>query len=134
MDHKTEGEQYLADNAKYDDITVTPSGLQYMIRTLGDGPKPGPSATVEVNYHGTFINNKPFDSTYMGDPAVLSLDNVIAGWQEGIPLMPVGSVWKFYIPHELAYGADGFEDVIPPYAALIFEIELLDIVDPGDDV
>jgi FKBP-type peptidyl-prolyl cis-trans isomerase len=133
MDHKAEGERYLADNAKYPDISVTASGLQYMVRKQGSGPKPGPNATVEVNYHGTFINNKEFDSTYMGDPAVLSLNAVIAGWQEGIQLMPVGSIYKFYVPHELAYGADGFEDVIPPFAALIFEIELLDIVDPGSD-
>ncbi len=133
MDHKAEGERYLADNAKYDDITVTASGLQYMIRKTGAGPRPGPDATVEVNYHGTFINNKEFDSTYMGDPAILSLNDVIAGWQEGIQLMPVGSIYKFYIPHELAYGEAGFEDIIPPYAALIFEIELLEIVAPSAD-
>ena len=127
MDHKAEGEQYLADNAKYDDVQVTASGLQYSVRTQGDGPRPGPDDTVEVNYHGTFINNKVFDSTYTGDPATFALDSVIDGWQEGLQLMPVGSIYKFYIPHHLAYGEDGFDDLIPPYATLIFEIELLGI-------
>ena len=127
MDHKAEGEQYLADNAKYDDVQVTASGLQYSVRTQGDGPRPGPDDTVEVNYHGTFINNKAFDNTYSGDPATLALTAMIDGWQEGLQLMPVGSVYKFYVPHHLAYGEDGFEDLIPPYAALIFEIELLGI-------
>lgn len=127
MDHKSAGEQYLADNAKYDDIHVTASGLQYSIRKAGSGPQPGPDSTVEVNYHGTFINGKVFDSTYSGDPAVFALDDVIEGWREGLQLMSVGAVYKFYIPHQLAYGEDGFEDVIPPYAALVFEIELLEI-------
>ena len=127
MNHKEEGEQYLADNTKYDDINVTESGLQYIIRKSGDGPQPGPDNRVEVNYHGTFINGKVFDSTYMGDPAIFGVSDVIDGWQEGLQLMAVGSVYKFYIPYQLAYGEDGYEDVIPPYAALIFEVELLDI-------
>jgi FKBP-type peptidyl-prolyl cis-trans isomerase len=129
MDHKSEGERYLAENARYDDVQVTASGLQYTVRKQGDGPQPGPHATVEVNYHGTFINNKAFDSTYTGDPAVFSLDDVIAGWQEGLQLMPVGSVYKFYIPPQLSYGEDGYDDLIPPHATLIFEIELIRIVD-----
>ena len=128
VNHKEEGERFLADNAKYDDVHVTASGLQYMVRKQGDGPRPGPNDTVEVNYHGTFLNNKAFDSTYSGDPATLSLDSVIDGWREGLQLMPVGSVYRFYIPHDLAYGEDGYEDLIPPYATLIFEIELLGIV------
>lgn len=127
MDHKQAGEQYLTDNAKYDDIHVTASGLQYMIRREGDGPRPGPDDTVEVNYHGTFISGKVFDSTYTGDPAVFALSDVIEGWQEGLQLMNVGSIYKFYIPYQLAYGEEGFEDVIPPFAMLIFEVELLDI-------
>lgn len=127
MDHKTAGEQYLAENAKYDDVTVAESGLQYSVRRMGDGPRPGADAAVTVNYHGTFINGKAFDSTYSGDPVTLALADVIDGWREGLQLMPVGSVYKFYIPYTLAYGEDGFEDVIPPYAALIFEIELLEI-------
>ena len=128
MNHQQEGERFLAENAKYDDVKVTESGLQYTVRQQGDGPRPGPDDTVEVNYHGTFLNNKAFDSTYSSDPVTLSLDSVIEGWQEGLQLMPVGSVYKFYIPPQLAYGADGFEDLIPPEATLIFEIELLGIV------
>jgi FKBP-type peptidyl-prolyl cis-trans isomerase FklB len=127
MNHKEEGEKYLAQNAKYDDVKVTPSGLQYTIKKQGNGPKPGPNDTVEVNYHGTFINNKAFDSTYSGDPVIFSLDSVIAGWTEGLQLMPVGSIYKFYIPYNLAYGEEGYPGTIPPYATLIFEIELLAI-------
>lgn len=127
VNHKEDGEQYLADNAKYDDVQVTASGLQYIIRRQGDGPKPGPTDHVEVNYHGTFLNNKVFDSTYSDDPVILDLDDVIDGWQEGLQLMPVGSVYKFYIPYQLAYGEEGLEDEIPPYAMLIFEVELIAI-------
>lgn len=127
MNHKEEGENYLAQNAKYDDVKVTPSGLQYSIKKQGSGPKPSLKDTVEVNYHGTFINNKAFDSTYSGDPAIFPLDGVIAGWTEGLQLMPVGSIYKFYIPYNLAYGEEGYPGAIPPYATLIFEIELLTI-------
>lgn len=127
MNHKEEGENYLAQNAKYDDVKVMPSGLQYTVKKLGSGPKPGPTDTVEVNYHGTFINNKAFDSTYNGDPISFPLDGVIAGWTEGLQLMPVGSIYKFYIPYNLAYGEEGYPGAIPPYATLIFEIELLAI-------
>lgn len=127
MNHKEEGEKYLAQNAKYDDVKVTPSGLQYSIKKQGNGPKPGPTDTVEVNYHGTFINNKAFDSTYSGDPVTFPLDGVIAGWTEGLQLMPVGSIYKFYIPYSLAYGEEGYPGAIPPFSTLIFEIELLAI-------
>jgi len=127
VNHREEGKRFLAENARYDDVHVIDSGLQYIVRKQGDGPRPGPDDTVEVNYHGTFLNNKAFDSTYSGNPVTLSLDSVIEGWREGLQLMPVGSVYKFYIPHHLAYGEDGFEDVIPPYATLVFEIELLGV-------
>ncbi len=127
MNHKEEGEKYLAQNAKYDDVKVTPSGLQYTVKKQGNGPKPGPNDTVEVNYHGTFINNKAFDSTYSGDPAIFPLEDVIAGWTEGLQLMPVGSIYKFYVPYNLAYGEEGYPGAIPPFATLIFEIELLTI-------
>ena len=128
MDHKSEGEAYLERNAKHDDVHVTASGLQYSIMREGDGPKPGPNANVEVHYHGTFINNKVFDSSVQrGDPLTFNLQSVIAGWTEGLQLMSVGSQYKLYIPYHLAYGERGAAGVIPPFATLIFEVELLGI-------
>lgn len=128
MDHKSEGAAFLERNAQHDDVHVTPSGLQYTIMRKADGPKPGPNDTVEVHYHGTFINNKKFDSSYdRFEPLVFNLKAVIQGWQEGLQLMSVGSQYKLYIPYQLAYGEDGYPGAIPPYATLIFEIELLSI-------
>lgn len=128
MDPKQEGQEFLENNAKHDDVHVTASGLQYIIMRDADGPKPGPNDTVEVNYHGTFINNKKFDSSYdRFEPLVFGLGDVIAGWTEGLQLMSVGSQYKFYIPYNLAYGENGYPGVIPPYATLIFEVELLAI-------
>ena len=128
MGHKEEGEEFLANNAKHDDVNVTASGLQYSVRTEGGGPKPTANDTVEVHYTGTFLNNKTFDSSYgRGQPATFPLKNVIAGWTEGLQLMSVGSIYKFYIPYNLAYGENGAGGLIPPYATLIFEVELLDI-------
>ena len=128
MDHKQAGEDFLAQNAKHDDVHVTASGLQYSVLRQGDGPKPGPTDTVEVHYHGTFIDNKTFDSSYTrGTPISFPLNRVIAGWTEGVQLMNVGSHYKFYIPYQLAYGENGMPGAIPPFAALIFEVELLAI-------
>jgi FKBP-type peptidyl-prolyl cis-trans isomerase len=128
MSSREDGVAFLKRNATYDDVQVTPSGLQYSVRKMGDGPRPTPTDTVEVNYHGTFTDNKAFDSTYTGDPITFRLDQVISGWTEGLQLMPVGSVFKFYIPSGLAYGADGVPGVIPPDSVLIFEVELLRIL------
>ncbi|MEM6281092.1 MAG: FKBP-type peptidyl-prolyl cis-trans isomerase [Chloroflexota bacterium] len=128
VDHKAEGEAFLVENAKHDDVHVTESGLQYTVITEGDGPKPSATDTVEVNYHGTFINNKVFDSTYTrGQTIEFPLNGVIAGWTEGLQLMSVGSTYKFYIPYTLAYGAKGFPGAIPGYSTLIFEVELVAI-------
>lgn len=128
VDHKAEGEKYLAENAKREGVTVTASGLQYEVIKAGDGPKPTASDAVEVMYHGTFINNKVFDSTYTrGESITFPLRGVIAGWTEGIPLMSVGSTYKFYVPYQLAYGENGHPAGIPGGAALIFEVELLAI-------
>lgn len=128
MDHKQEGLEFLENNARHDDVHVTGSGLQYTIMRDADGPKPGPNDVVEANYHGTFINNKKFDSSYdRFEPLVFNLQDVIAGWGEGLQLMSVGSQYKFYIPYHLAYGEKGYPGVIPPYATLIFEVELLAI-------
>lgn len=128
VDHKAEGEQFLAENAKHDNVHITDSGLQYTVIKEGDGPKPSAADTVEVMYHGTFINNKVFDSSYnRGQSIEFPLSGVIAGWTEGLQLMNVGSVYKFYVPYNLAYGERGHPAGIPGYATLIFEVELVAI-------
>ncbi|MCL4878072.1 MAG: FKBP-type peptidyl-prolyl cis-trans isomerase [Anaerolineae bacterium] len=128
MGHKEEGEAYLAENARYPDVQVTPSGLQYTVVREGQGAKPTAADTVEVHYTGKLINNKVFDSSYgTGEPVVFPLDGVIQGWTEGVQLMSVGSIYRFYLPYTLAYGDKGIPGLIPPYAVLIFEVELLGI-------
>jgi len=128
VDHKAEGETFLAENARQDGVKVTASGLQYIVVKEGDGAKPSATDTVEVMYHGTFLNNKVFDSTYnRGQSIEFPLNGVIKGWTEGLQLMSVGSTYKFYIPYNLAYGEAGHPAGIPGYSALIFEVELLAI-------
>lgn len=125
-----EGEQFLAENAKRDEITVTASGLQYEVITDGDGDKPSSTSTVKTHYHGTLIDGTVFDSSVeRGEPAEFPVNGVIAGWTEALQLMGVGSKWRLYLPHELAYGERGAGAAIGPYAALIFDVELLEIVD-----
>lgn len=127
-DAKLAGEQFLQENAKHPNIVVTASGLQYSIIKEADGQKPSARDTVEVMYHGTFINNKVFDSTYTrGQSISFPLNGVIAGWTEGLQLMSVGSIYKFYIPYHLAYGERGYPGAIPGYSTLIFEVELIAI-------
>ena len=105
---------------------VTESGLQYKIRTLGDGPRPSPRSKVKVHYNGMLMNGVEFDSSYNEDePVQLSLKRVIKGWQEGIQLMPAGSTFTFLIPPELAYGKKGTNG-IPPDSTLIFDVDLYD--------
>lgn len=124
-----EGEAFLAENAKRDGIQVTESGLQYEILTEGTGEIPTAAATVRTHYAGTLIDGTEFDSSYKrGQPAEFPVNGVIAGWTEALQLMPVGSKWKLYIPYQLAYGERGAGGDIGPYQALIFDIELLDIV------
>lgn len=128
MGHKEDGEKFLAENAKNTDVHVTPSGLQYTVLREGNGPKPKATDTVEVHYHGTFLDNKTFDSSYSrGMPIEFPLNRVISGWTEGVQLMSVGSAYKFYIPYNLAYGEGGMPGAIPPFATLVFEVELLGI-------
>lgn len=128
MSAKEDGEQFLAENAKQPGVVVTASGLQYQVIKEGQGPKPGPTDTVEVHYHGTFINNKTFDSSYnRGVPIQFPLNGVIKGWTEGLQLMAVGAVYKFFIPYYLAYGEKGYPGAIPPFSTLVFEVELLGI-------
>lgn len=123
-----EGETFLADNAKRAEVQVTDSGLQYEVLVEGNGETPVAGQSVRVHYHGTFTDGRVFDSSVSrGQPAEFPVTGVIKGWVEALQLMPVGSKWKLYIPQDLAYGARGAGS-IPPYSALVFEVELLDIL------
>jgi FKBP-type peptidyl-prolyl cis-trans isomerase len=123
-----EGQKFLAENAKKEGVVTTPSGLQYKVLDAGYGSRPKATETVKVHYKGTFIDGKTFDSSYdRGEPISFPLNGVIAGWTEGVQLMPVGAKYEFYIPYNLAYGERGAGGVIPPYATLIFVVELLGI-------
>ena len=123
------GKLFLQDNAKRDDVEQTASGLQYEILIEGKGAKPSKSSTVRVHYHGMLIDSTVFDSSVArGEPAEFPVGGVIAGWTEALQLMPVGSKWRLFIPHELAYGERGAGAAIPPFSTLIFEVELLDIL------
>ena len=125
---KGEGEAFLAENAKREGVFRTRSGLQYEILKEGDGPHPSANDTVRCHYEGTLIDGTVFDSSYRrNQPAEFGLRQVIAGWTEGVQLMRVGSKYKFYIPYQLGYGEHGAGSSIPPYAALIFTVELLAI-------
>ena len=123
------GEEFLAENATREGIIVTESGLQYEVITMGEGEKPTAESTVKVHYHGTLIDGTVFDSSVQrGEPIEFPLNGVIKGWTEGLQLMPVGSKFKLYIPYQLAYGERGAGELIGPCEALIFEVELLEIV------
>jgi UDP-GlcNAc:undecaprenyl-phosphate/decaprenyl-phosphate GlcNAc-1-phosphate transferase len=127
--NKKEGEAFLAENSKKEGITVLPSGLQYKILKAGDGKMPSSADSVECHYRGTFIDGKEFDSSYnTGKPITLKVQGgVIAGWNEALKLMPVGSKWQVFIPSQLAYGEKGAGSQIGPNMTLVFEIELLAI-------
>lgn len=125
---KEAGEKFLQENALRDGVKVTESGLQYEVLVQGKGKKPTAESTVKVHYEGTLIDGTVFDSSYQrGEPIEFPLSGVIKGWTEGLQLMPVGSKYKLYIPYELGYGERGAGQSIPPYATLIFTVELLDI-------
>jgi len=124
-----EGEAFLADNAKRDEVTVTESGLQYEVLATGEGEKPTAQSTVRTHYHGSFISGDVFDSSVdRGQPAEFPVGGVIAGWTEALQMMTEGSKWRLYVPYNLAYGEQGSQGAIPPYATLIFDVELLAIV------
>lgn len=126
--NKAAGAEYLKINACKEGVTTLPSGLQYQVLTMGDGPKPTLSDSVKCHYHGTLINGVVFDSSInRGEPAVFPLGGVIKGWTEILQLMPVGSKWRVTIPYDLAYGERGAGQSIEPYSTLIFDIELLAI-------
>lgn len=125
---RADGEKYLADNAKKEGVIVTESGLQYEILTPALGQKPKATDTVTCHYEGRLIDGTVFDSSYRrGEPASFPLQGVIAGWTEGLQLMAVGSKFRFTIPFQLGYGARGAGGSIPPYATLIFDVELISI-------
>lgn len=127
---KAEGEKYLETNAKREGVQVTDSGLQYEVLQESDGAKPTSANTVKVHYVGTLLNGKEFDSSVArGEPATFPLRGVIPGWTEGLQLMNVGSKFKFVIPSELAYGDRGAGPNIGPGETLVFEVELLEIVE-----
>ena len=126
---KEQGTKFLEENKKRPGVVTLPSGLQYEIITKGTGPIPTATDTVSANYIGTLIDGKEFDNSYKrGQALTIPVSNVIRGWTEALELMPVGSKWKLYVPSDLAYGDRGAGSVIPGGSALIFEIELLSIV------
>lgn len=124
----TDGEKFLAENGKRKEVTTTASGLQYEVLKAGDGPKPGPTDTVSVHYHGTLVSGKVFDSSVeRGEPVSFPVNGVIPGWTEALQLMPVGSKWKLFIPSKLAYGERGAGRDIGPNSTLVFTVDLLKI-------
>ncbi len=126
---KVEGEKFLAENAKKQGITVTKSGLQYEVLTEGAGKQPKASDTVRCHYEGRLLDGTVFDSSYKrNQPADFGLQQVIAGWTEGVQLMKEGSKFRFYIPYMLAYGEGGAGASIPPFATLIFDVELIKVL------
>ena len=126
---KAAGEKFLAENAKKQGIVITGSGLQYEVLTKGSGKQPKATDSVKCHYEGRLIDGTVFDSSYRrGTPATFGLNQVISGWTEGVQLMQEGAKYRFYIPFNLAYGANGAGDNIPPYSALIFDVELIEIV------
>nr|WP_235293612.1 FKBP-type peptidyl-prolyl cis-trans isomerase [Portibacter lacus] len=122
------GEKFLAENAKREGVSTTATGLQYEVMQSGDGATPGPTDKVKVHYHGSLIDGTVFDSSVdRGEPISFPVNGVIAGWTEALQLMKVGDKWKIFIPYNLAYGERGAGAQIPPFAALVFEVELLGI-------
>ena len=125
---KAAGEAFLAENAKREGVKVTESGLQYEVIEATIGQKPKATDKVRVHYEGTLIDGTIFDSSYKrGESITFGLNQVIKGWTEGLQLMSIGSKYKLYLPYQLAYGERGAGANIPPYAALIFTVELLGI-------
>ena len=126
--NQSEGQAFLEENAKHEDVVALPSGLQYKVLKTEEGDKPAATDVVKVHYEGRLLDGTVFDSSYQrGAPAEFPLNGVISGWTEGLQLMTVGSQWELYIPPELAYGDQGAGGVIGPNSTLIFKVELLEI-------
>lgn len=127
-ENKAAGEKFLAENKTKEGVMTTASGLQYKVIKEGNGEKPAASSNVTVNYKGTLIDGTEFDNSYSrNEPATFAVNGVISGWQEALQLMSVGSKYEIYIPQELGYGSRDTGGAIPPFSALIFEVELLSI-------
>ena len=125
---KAAGEAFLAENAKKDGVVTLPSGLQYQVLKEGNGKKPYATDQVVCHYEGTLIDGTVFDSSYKrNEPATFGLNQVIAGWTEGVQLMSEGAKYRFFIPYNLAYGERGAGAQIPPFAALVFDVELIQV-------
>ncbi len=119
---------FFAKNKQVKGVYTTPSGLQYMVLQQGSGVRPRPGQSVLVNYVGTLLDGSKFDSSYdRGEPAEFQLDRLIAGWTEGIGMMPVGGKYRFWIPAALGYGERGSGKKIPPNSTLVFDVELLGV-------
>lgn len=126
---KEQGEAFLKENAGKGGVKVTASGLQYKVLEKGSGKKPGPKDRVRCHYEGTLVDGSKFDSSYdRNEPAVFGVNQVIAGWTEALQMMSEGSKWELYIPYQLAYGEAGAHGAIPPCAALIFTVELIEVL------
>ena len=126
---KADGERFLAENAMKEGVITTKSGLQYMVLQEGTGKAPKATDRVKCHYEGFLIDGTVFDSSVQrGEPAVFGLQQVIAGWTEGLQLMKEGGKTRFFIPYLLGYGPSGAGQSIPPYAALIFDVELIEVL------
>lgn len=125
---KAAGEAFLAENGKKDGVVTLPSGLQYQVLKEGNGKKPSATDQVVCHYEGTLIDGTVFDSSYQrNQPATFGLNQVISGWTEGVQLMQEGAKYRFFIPYNLAYGERGAGAQIPPFAALVFDVELKEV-------
>lgn len=127
--NKNAGEKFLAENAKKEGVTTLPSGLQYEVIKEGNGKKPSATDRVQCHYEGTLIDGTIFDSSIKrGEPAVFGVNQVIKGWVEALQLMQEGAKWRLYIPYDMAYGEHGAGEMIPPYSALVFDVELIKVL------
>lgn len=125
---KAAGEAFLAENGKKDGVVTLPSGLQYQVLKEGNGKKPSATDQVVCHYEGTLIDGTVFDSSYQrNQPATFGLNQVIPGWTEGVQLMQEGAKYRFFIPYKLAYGERGAGAQIPPFVALVFDVELIEV-------
>lgn len=128
-DNKEKGEAWLANKAMEEGVVALPSGLLYQVLNEGSGKKPTAADTVECHYEGRLIDGTVFDSSYKrGESATFPLNGVIAGWTEGVQLMSEGAKYRFFIPYQLAYGERGAGAAIPPFAALVFDVELIKVM------